>query len=71
MDDAAFWKRVKKGDGCWEFQAKPHKNGYCNLQRNYTTWLAHRWSYLLHYPDFNPSLCVLHKCDNRRCVRPD
>lgn len=31
---------------------------------------AHRLAYELHYGKFDPKMWVLHKCDNRRCVRP-
>ena len=32
---------------------------------------AHRVAYMLTRGDIPPSLQVLHKCDNRRCVNPD
>jgi hypothetical protein len=32
--------------------------------------LAHRISYSLHFPEWDGSQCVLHHCDNRRCVNP-
>lgn len=33
--------------------------------------LAHRVAYERAYGPFPPELCVLHRCDNPACVRPD
>jgi hypothetical protein len=68
MTDAEdrFWSRVRIGDGCWEWIGFKNKKGYghfCRLR-------AHRaaWGYLR--GEIPAGLCVLHKCDNRACVRP-
>lgn len=34
-------------------------------------YLAHRFSYSMHYGVIENNLYVLHKCDNEACVRPD
>jgi hypothetical protein len=67
-----FWKKVKKGEGCWEFTGYINKYGY---GRTYgpdgRNWAAHRLSYLLTYGEFPYDLYVCHHCDNPACVRPD
>ena len=59
--------------GCWEWTA--HKNwlGYGRIGESVTRKIlyAHRVSYAIHYGPIPDGLCVLHKCDNPGCVRPD
>jgi hypothetical protein len=45
------------GYGSLTIQRRPHR--------------AHRVSWEMHYGPIPPGLFVLHKCDNRACVRPD
>lgn len=77
-----FWQKVNK-DGpvpshrpelgnCWEWTGSRSKNsGY-----GQTTYpggkgtSAHRYSWGLHFGTIPPGLHVLHRCDNRPCVRP-
>lgn len=77
LEDAIplFWKKVKKGNGCWEWQ------GYINPSGYGTFWfrsesgiikLAHRFSYFLeHGMNKVTSGFICHHCDNKKCVRPD
>lgn len=72
MEDR-FWKFVSVGDGCWEWTGGLH-SGYGAIvyprSRKYEP--AHRFSWILHNgPIADRSLFVCHRCDNRRCVRPD
>ena len=73
-DIARFWSRVDKTDdvnSCWEWTAAKINAGYGQVSLNGTTVLAHRFAWVLHFGDIPEGLCVLHKCDNRGCVRPD
>ena len=70
-----FWPKVRKSDGCWEWTAAITNKGYGMLGgpggaagRKLT---AHRISWELHCGPVPQGLCVLHRCDNRRCVRPE
>jgi Autographiviridae endonuclease len=74
--DARFWEKVRKSDGCWEWLAVTHpETGYglfhLVLNGKRKTCRAHRMSWALAHGAFPDGLCVLHRCDNRRCVRPD
>jgi hypothetical protein len=70
-----FWAKVRRvdGDGCWEWAAALGTKGYGKIQRPGTriTEGAHRASYELNIGPIPTGLWVLHKCDNRKCVRPD
>lgn len=70
-----FWNKVKKqpGDGCWEWQGCITKNGYGRfgvLARKLSVW-THRYALELAGIEIPPGMCACHKCDNRKCVRPD
>lgn len=71
--DAAFREKVKPvPSGCHEWQALLlEPSGYGQFWDGERMVLAHKWAYLRfvgHVPD---GLCVLHSCDNRRCVNPE
>lgn len=66
-----FWSQVRKGDGCWEWTGRNRLHGYGRIKRRQVGLLAHRASWELHYGSLDPDACVLHRCDNRLCVRPD
>ena len=59
--------------GCWNWTGKPHSDGYGRLADptdRETMRYAHRISYELFVVEVPEGACVLHKCDNRRCVNP-
>lgn len=69
-----FWKYVEKNaEGCWNWTGAAHELGYGLLQgqdrrhvrATHVSWLIH------HGEAVTSGLCVLHRCDNPRCVRPD
>jgi hypothetical protein len=68
---ARFIQRVTKTDGCWLWTGATTKFGYGRLSHNGKMISAHRLSFLLAGNELPTELCVLHKCDNPACVRPD
>lgn len=65
-----FWDRVQKTDSCWLWTGYKDKNGYGRLTVNQESKLAHRLSWELTYGNIPEGMCVLHKCDNPKCVNP-
>lgn len=57
--------------GCHIWQSSFQKNGYGQFCMKGLTTLAHRASYILFKGVLDKNLCVLHKCDNRKCVNPE
>jgi hypothetical protein len=68
-----FWEKVVKTDGCWVWIGCKNHSGYGQLRvRKDRAELAHRLSIELYHGTPLPAgVCVLHKCDNPACVRPD
>src|SRR5437879_4347752 len=66
-----FWAKVKKTEDCWIWTATTNGKGYGTMGVNGQMQYAHRISWELHYGPVLKGLHVLHRCDNRRCVRPD
>lgn len=69
----SFWKRVKKSNGCWEWQGALNKDGYGSVSWQCENIGTHRIVALLdgRIEGIRDPKHVLHKCDNRRCCRPD
>jgi hypothetical protein len=65
-----FWAKVSTRLECWEWQGAKNRFGYGCLHYE-NEELAHRVSWLIHNGLIPKGLCVLHKCDNPCCVRPD
>ena len=78
-----FWPRVTKNSGvygidskypteCWLWTGSKNDRGYGTVWSTKldTSIYAHRVAYTLTYKHPRRQ-CVLHKCDNRLCVRPD
>jgi len=70
---AHFWTKVNKTEGCWEWRACLFKQGYgCFWDGARKKRVkAHRYSYEITVGPVPAGALVLHKCDNRKCVRPD
>lgn len=76
-----FWEKVNKNGPvqpnmeteCWVWcGATEVQNGYGQLAIGGGRWdRAHRVSYKINIGTVPLGKCVLHKCDNRMCVRPE
>lgn len=66
-----FEDRYSRGPGCWEWQDARTSAGYGELMVQGRMWTAHRYSWVLVHGPIPDGLFVCHRCDNRRCVRPD
>lgn len=67
---ARFWPKVEKTETCWNWTGSLNPKGYGQIALKNYPLLAHRVSYALHHGEPG-AMCVLHRCDNRRCVNPD
>lgn len=67
-----FFKNVllPNENGCMEWK-NLKINTYGRIKYNNKSGLAHRFSYELFVGKIPENMCVLHKCDNRKCVAPD
>lgn len=68
-----FFQHVNKTSTCWLWTGQLSKDGYgiINIKKLKSGRLAHRISWKLHNNDLEKDICVLHKCDIRKCVNPD
>lgn len=70
-DESRFWAKVEKADGCWNWTGARSPDGYGLFKVDaYRAVNAHRYSFECENGPIGKSY-VCHKCDNRRCVRPD
>lgn len=69
----AFFKKVQKTDGCWNWLGgrAQNSNGYGSFWNGTKLVPAHRYSYELVNGKIFDGLYCLHKCDNMVCVNPD
>jgi hypothetical protein len=66
-----FWFFVKKSHGCWAWTRCRFPTGYGQFYFYRRKMGAHNVAWILTHGSIPTGLCVLHKCDNRICVRPD
>ncbi len=67
-----FWSSVEKSQKCWNWNGvRHHTGGYGMLRWRGKKVQAHRLSYQITCGKIEPDFCVLHRCDNPVCVRPD
>ena len=66
-----FWQKVHKSRrGCWEWGASTQTNGYGRVSVQGKPVAAHRVSWEMEHGLIPDRLFVLHRCDNKICVRP-
>ena len=67
-----FFNKVLKTDTCWIWVGAKHsKKGYGSFSNGKKIVKTHRFAYEHFIGPIPEDLCVLHKCDNPSCVRPD
>lgn len=67
-----FWKKIDKTETCWNWTGKVNGSGYGTLVIAGKLDGAHRHGYREQiYGPMHPRLFVLHRCDNKRCIRLD
>lgn len=69
--EVRFWGHVAKSETCWEWNSSSQENEYGSLSVGGRKVKAHRFSWELHFGPITGGLYVLHRCDNKRCVKPD
>lgn len=72
-DIVRFWSKVNQTETCWEWTSLTTPNGYGSFshrdaQRSHP---SHRYAWEITNGAIPDGLWVLHRCDNRICVRPD
>lgn len=69
----AGWKSrvVVRESGCHEFTGCLDNSGYGKASSGGVIDRTHRISWREHHGAIPDGMCVLHKCDNRKCVNPD
>lgn len=65
-----FLTKVDKTKNCWNWTAWKNYLGYGGFGFKGKNIGAHRISYQLFIGIIPKGMCVLHKCDNRKCVNP-
>ena len=70
--EARFWAKVdvRGKDECWEWKASIRGGGYGHFRVEEKSCSAHRLAWELANGPIPEGLCVLHHCDNKRCVNP-
>lgn len=70
-DEARFWSKVDKTDGCWEWLGAKTKDGHGRFRTPTSHVLAHRWAYEHLVAPIPDGLVLDHLCRNTSCVNPD
>jgi hypothetical protein len=66
-----FWTNVHFGPSCWEWMGAKFKSGYGARWSDGGMRTTHRLSWEMENGPIPEGMHVLHRCDNRKCVRPD
>lgn len=62
---------INKDTGCWEWQGAKNNIGYGFIRDGDKMRTTHRVAYEIYRGPIPEGMCVLHKCDNRKCVNPE
>ena len=70
--EAIFNKVVTSEKGCdeWQGMVRGHM-GYSSVKWRNKTWFGHRLVYTLIYGEIPEGMCVMHTCDNPKCLNPE
>lgn len=66
-----FWSKVNRDGDCWLWTSCRWPVGYGRFWMGRRFLPAHRIAWELTHGPVSDGLCVLHRCDNPPCVRPD
>lgn len=66
-----FESKFHRSEGCWEWAAAIGGKGYGHFWFEGRPRPASQVSHILYVGPIHSGLFVLHRCDNRKCVRPD
>jgi len=66
-----FWARVDKSGECWTWTGTLAPGGYGAFSVDNRNRRAHRWIYEQTAGPIPAGHFVCHRCDNRKCVRPE
>lgn len=68
----SFWSKVNvlRDNDCWLWTGPDADNGYGRASISGRLYGAHRIAYALKVGNIGKFLCVLHRCDNRKCCNP-
>lgn len=69
-----FWKYVNKRQSheCWNWTGVKNWAGYGRIKVKRKFISVHRFSWILHFGEIlKDKPCVLHYCNNRKCVNPN
>lgn len=64
---ARVWSHVDKSGECWTWDVGKRYGSACFKGRR---WQAHRLIWTLTNGSIPDDMCVLHRCDNPKCVKP-
>lgn len=63
--------KIHEINGCWEWQGTCNKvTGYTRVWWNHKRQTGHRVLWQIVYGEIPEKQCVLHKCDNPKCLNP-
>lgn len=61
---------IDKSGSCWEWTGRRNKSGYGLTAIRGGSELAHRAYWQLVVGEVHGDMCLLHSCDNKKCVNP-